>query len=87
MDQEWVNSFRTKLDQHHHWPSLYVFKFIVPKTRVTELKDLFPQHTTSEKASTKGNYISVTMQVMIPSSDVVIEIYQKAATVEGVIAL
>ena len=87
MDQEWANSFRTKLDQHHRWPTLYVFKFIVPKIKVEELKSLFPQFETSEKASTKGNYVSITMSVNMPSSDAVIEVYQQAATVEGVIAL
>jgi putative lipoic acid-binding regulatory protein len=87
MDPDWINSFRTKLDQHHSWPSLYIFKFIVPKEKVEELKNLFPQHTTSEKASTKGNYVSVTMQVMLPSSNSVIEIYQLAAKIEGIIAL
>lgn len=87
MDADWISSFQQKLDQHHRWPSLYIFKFIVPKEKVDELKALFPQHTTSEKASTKGNYVSVTMEVMIPSSDSVINIYTVASTVEGLIAL
>jgi len=87
MDQDWINSFRIKLDQHHSWPSLYIFKFIVPAEKVEELKNLFPTHSTNEKVSAKGNYVSVTMQVMLPSSDSVIEIYQLAATIEGLIAL
>ncbi|MBL7843000.1 MAG: DUF493 family protein [Cyclobacteriaceae bacterium] len=87
MDQNWIDSFRTKLDQHHQWPSLYMFKFIVPKGKEQEVKNLFPLHTVTEKASREGNYTSITIQIMAPSSDVVIEMYQKASTVEGLIAL
>lgn len=87
MDPDWINSFKNKLDQHHSWPTLYIFKFIVPKDKVEELKSLFQEHSTSEKSSTKGNYVSITMQVMAPSSESVIEIYQVAATIEGLIAL
>lgn len=87
MDPDWINSFKSKLDQHHSWPSLYIFKFIVPTEKAEELKNLFPMHNSTEKASTKGNYVSVTMQIMAPSSDSVIEIYQQAATIEGLIAL
>jgi hypothetical protein len=87
MDQEWFNNFRTKLDEHHSWPTVYIFKFIVPKGKETELKALFPMHTSTDKASTQGNYISVTFQMMMPSSDAVIEIYQRASSIEGLIAL
>lgn len=87
MDQEWFDNFRVKLEQHYSWPSLYMFKFIVPKGKEEELKNLFPNHTFSEKNSTQGKYISLTMQMMAPSSDAVIEVYQKAAAVEGLIAL
>lgn len=82
-----VDSFRAKLDQHYSWPSLYMFKFIVPKGREEEVKKLFPAHDVTEKPSSKGNYTSVTIQIMAPSSDVVIEIYQKAASIQGLIAL
>lgn len=87
MDQDWLKSFQTKLDQHHSWPSIYIFKFIVPKGKEEELKALFPLHTASEKESTNGNYISLTFQMMMPSSEAVIEIYVRAETVEGLIAL
>ena len=87
MDQNWADNFRVKLEQHYSWPSLYMFKFIVPNGKEDELKNLFPNHTFSEKNSTQGKYVSLTMQIMAVSSDAVIEVYQKAATVEGLIAL
>jgi uncharacterized protein len=62
MDQEWFKSFGEKLDQHYAWPSLYIFKFIVPKGKEDDLKKLFPLHSTTEKQSKNGNYSSITIQ-------------------------
>ena len=87
MDQEWINGFRVKLDEHYSWPDLYIFKFIVPLGKQDELKNLFPLHTSTDKLSTQGKYISVTFKMMMPSSDAVIEVYERASTVEGLIAL
>lgn len=87
MDELWIKSFREKLDQHYAWPSLYIFKFIVPSGKEDQVKKLFPLHTTTEKQSKNGNYISITIQMMMPSSEAVITIYQQAAAIEGLIAL
>jgi uncharacterized protein len=87
MDNSWMNSFREKLDQHYAWPSLYLFKFIVPTGKEQEVKNLFPRHETSEKLSKQGKYISITVQLMMPSTDAVIEVYEKAAKIEGILAL
>ena len=87
MNKEWLISFREKLDQHYAWPSLYMFKFIVPTGKEEEVKRLFPLHTTTEKVSKQGNYTSITIQMMMPSSEAVIGIYQQASIIEGLIAL
>jgi putative lipoic acid-binding regulatory protein len=87
MNEDWYSSFQEKLDQHYAWPSLYIFKFIVPKGKEIELKELFPLHTPKERESKKGNYTSVTLEMMMPSSEAVIHVYKKIATVEGIIAL
>lgn len=87
MDKQWITSFRERLDKHYAWPSLYIFKFIVPTGKEDRVKALFPQHETSERTSGKGNYVSITIQMMMPSSDAVIEIYEQASTIEGLIAL
>jgi uncharacterized protein len=87
MDQNWIQSFREKLDQHYAWPSLYIFKFIVPTGREDEVKKLFPFHTPTEKQSSQGKYTSITVQMMMQSSEAVINIYQQASSIEGLIAL
>jgi putative lipoic acid-binding regulatory protein len=87
MDQQWIANFREKLDQHYSWPSLYMFKFIIPTGRENEIKNLFPNHSVSEKLSREGKYTSVTIQMMMQSSDAVINIYVKASQIEGIVAL
>ena len=87
MEPSWVESFREKLDQYYTWPSLYVFKFIVPAGKEEEVKQLFPLHATMEKSSKQGNYKSVTVEMMMPSGESVLNIYIKASTIEGIVAL
>ncbi|HNP17932.1 MAG TPA: DUF493 family protein [Fulvivirga sp.] len=87
MDGKSIASFKEKLEKEYNWPALYVFKFIVPRGKEDEIKNLFIHHEVSEKASSKGNYVSITSKVMAQSSEKVIEYYLAANEVEGVIAL
>jgi uncharacterized protein len=87
MDSKWMNSFREKLDQHYTWPSVYLFKFIVPTGKESEVKKLFPAQTTSDKLSKQGNYTSVTVEMVMPSSEAVIAVYEQASRIEGIVAL
>lgn len=87
MDQGWMKSFREKLDQHYAWPSLYMFKFIVPAGKEDDVKKLFHRHISSEKHSKKGKYTSITVQMMMPSSEAVVSIYEQASAIDGLIAL
>lgn len=87
MSLDWTISLKEKLDQHYAWPSLYVFKFILPKGKEIELISLFPNHTAKERASKNGNYTSITLEMMMPSSDAVIAVYIATYKIEGIIAL
>lgn len=82
-----LEAFKEKLDGTHKWPSLYMFKFIVPRGKEEEVFALFPKNDLSTKESSKGNYISVTAKVMMGSSDAVMEKYHEANKIEGVLAL
>jgi len=81
------SSFREKLDQIHQWPSLYMFKFIVPKGKEDEVRLLFPKNVLTEKQSRTGKYVSITAKVMMSSTDAVMDIYEKASEIEELIAL
>lgn len=87
MDEAWIKAFAEKLDKFYAWPSLYTFKFIVKAGQEEELRKLFPLHTDTSRASKNGNYTSVTFQMMMPSAQAVIDVYKKAAVIEGIIAL
>jgi len=87
MDEGWFKDFAEKLDKFYAWPALYTFKFIVKAGKEEELRKLFPLHTDTSKPSKNGNYTSVTFQMMMPNSQSVIDVYKKAAVIEGIIAL
>ena len=80
-------NFKKQLDEQHSWPTLYMFKFIVPKTKEGEVLELFPSNEISTKESNNGKYVSVTAKVMMQSSETVVAVYEKAHAIEGVIAL
>lgn len=80
-------SFQQKLDNVHEWPSLYMFKFLVPKGNEHKIFSLFPKNELSTRHSSKGNYVSVTAKVMMGSSEDVIAIYKEAHKVEGILSL
>lgn len=82
-----ISSFKEKLDAETAFPSLYMFKFIVPSGKEDEIATLLPNNEMTLKSSSKGNYVSATIQAMMPSSEAIIEIYRKASNIEGVISL
>jgi hypothetical protein len=87
LDEEWLRKFKERLELSYVWPALYTYKFIVKAEREEEVKNLFPMHTSTTRSSGNGNYTSLTFQMMMPSSDAVISVYKKAASIEGLIAL
>lgn len=80
-------SFREKLDKQHHFPGPYLFKFIVPKNQKELVTQFLPDGKTRFKESSNGKYVSVTVDAFMESSDKVIDVYKRVATVEGVISL
>lgn len=82
-----IEAFKQKLDQQHDWPSLYMFKFIVPTGKENEVFALFPKNDLTTRKSRKGNYTSITAQVMMRSSEDVVNKYKEAHRIEGVLAL
>lgn len=80
------SGLRQQLEQLS-WPRIYLFKFIVPIDKVDQVYTLFRKQDTTTKVSKKGNYISVTAKPFMYNSDKVIEIYEKAARIDGLMAL
>jgi len=72
------------------WPSVYMFKFIIPADnhKIALVQSKFSDEAiVSQKESSSGKYISITVKEVMLSPEAVIEKYQEMETIEGVMAL
>ena len=86
-DKKDDSAFKKQLDDHYQWPSKYLFKFIVPSGREGQFEDIFPGEALKFRYSKGGKYISISADVVMNSSEEVMDIYRKAYEIEGVISL
>ena len=82
-----TQAFKAKLEETHSFPALYMFKFVVPSAQIDEVISLFPKNEVQLKPSSAGKYTSVTCRMMVSSSDQIIDTYEHASKIEGVISL
>jgi hypothetical protein len=90
MTEEELKNFRQKLIETTTFPSVYMYKFIVPSDNrtIALVENLFESETDIHtKESTSGKYISITAKQVVISVDEITEIYKKAAQIKGVIFL
>jgi uncharacterized protein len=85
--EEWWARFQALLDDQIDFPEVYTFKFIVPSSGLNQMRSVFRGQPIKVRESRRGNYLSVTARMQMGSSNEVIDIYQQAALVEGVISL
>ena len=82
-----TDEFKKKLEANHDFPCSYMFKFIVPISKKEALLNLLPKATINIKRSANSKYVSVTLSVEMESSDKVINIYNQAYQIEGIISI
>lgn len=86
-----LERIKSALDQNHSWPSVYMFKFIVPSNneKIAQVEALFNSKTAEIKMnqSKTGKFTSVTAKEVMTSADAVLEYYKEAAKIEGLISL
>jgi putative lipoic acid-binding regulatory protein len=90
MNEEHLDKLRARLNEIHRWPSVYMFKFILPsdEDRIARLKLIFGESAEFKmKLSAQGNYTSVTVREMMLDADSIFDRYLKAGTIEGIISL
>lgn len=80
-------AFKEKLESNHEFPGDYTFKFIVKPVHEDEVKSLLVGADIKLKPSSGNKYVSITMSKKMASSEEVIEVYKKAYSIEGIIAL
>ena len=82
---------KTQLEDTTEFPSLYMYKFIVPSSeeKIKQVHQIFDNigAVIDTKQSSKGTYTSVTITVNMKSADAIIEKYKEASIVEGIISL
>ena len=83
-------TLREKLEANTEWPRVYFFKFIVPSDnkKLAQVEALFgAEAQVTLKQSSKGNFVSVSAKELMLSADRIVERYEKAAEIEGLMAL
>ncbi len=90
MDQEKYNKMKQQLLDSTKWPSVYMFKFIVPNNedKINSVKNLFPEDTEyTFKTSRDIRFIGITIKKEMKSADDVVEVYTRAEGIKGIMAL
>jgi uncharacterized protein len=81
-------ALKERLDAYYDWPCAFLFKFIVPQERGSELLALFgAEAQVRTRESSGGRYLAVTAEVDMTGSDAVLAVYRQAGEIEGVVAL
>ena len=90
VDEEFLSKLEEKLNETSEWPSLYMFKFIIPADlrKIALVESLFSSEAkVNSKESSGGKYISITGRVVMLNALEIISIYREAAKIEGLISL
>jgi putative lipoic acid-binding regulatory protein len=89
--ESFYQKLKTQLDETTQFPADYLYKFIVSAegNRVEEVQAIFDNKgaVINTKKSKTGKYTSVSIVIKLASSDEVIQYYQEAEKVEGIISL
>lgn len=80
-----------QLIDNFEWPTVYMFKFIVPadNAKIAQVESLFDSNEAeiSIRNSKKGNFVSITAKEMMLSPEKVIDRYVQAEDIKGLISL
>jgi putative lipoic acid-binding regulatory protein len=90
MSQDPWKGLREKLEERK-WPAVYLFKFIVPadNQKVAQTEALFDSETAQIelRKSKTGKFVSVSAKEMMMDVDSVIQRYEDAVKIPGLMAL
>lgn len=89
--QEFYSRLKIQLEENTTWPTVYLYKFIVPNDpkKVKDIESVFEgtDASISKRISSKGTYASISIKVHMKSPNTVIEKYHEVSKIEGVISL
>lgn len=81
------HKLKKELEKTHTFPIKYMYKFILPAEKISEIEGLFEGAEISTRPSKKGNYISLTAVRMEKSADDIVAQYQSIPSIKGMISL
>ncbi len=89
--ESFYKKLQWQLEETTQFPSDYLFKFIVPsfENQVDEVENLFNNKgaVINTKKSKTGKYVSVSIVLNVENASTVIEYYQQAEKIKGIISL
>jgi hypothetical protein len=90
--EEFYERLRLELNSGtEHWPTEYLFKFIVPseKEKIEKVENAFDclGAVIETKKSKTGKYTSISIDVQMQSAQAIIDKYLELSTVKGIISL
>lgn len=84
------DALKSKLEENSSWPMVYMFKFIVPSDnhKIALIESFFGEDAEIKlQPSSNGKYTSITAREVMLNADMIVDVYKKAAVIEGIIAL
>ncbi|SEH54009.1 hypothetical protein SAMN02927937_00068 [Paenimyroides aquimaris] len=90
--EEFYTRLKSELENTtEKWPAEYLYKFIVPadEAKIARIEKAFNNMgaVITKNKSKNGNYSSVSINVVMPNADAIIEKYKEVSTIEGIISL
>lgn len=91
MTNDWSN-LKARLEEHQPFPSLYMFKFILnsDNKKIAQVEALFNKDNSAEitiRQSNRGRYVSITVKQMVNTVEEIINIYELASAIPGVMII
>ena len=88
--EEQFEKLREQLSKEKDWPTIYMFKFIIPadNRKIALVESKFSDEAIiTQKESSTGKYMSITIKEAMLSADSIIDKYKEMEGIEGLIAL
>lgn len=89
--ESFYNRLKTELQSTSEWPNKYLFKFILKtdSQKLAQIESFFDNlgAVIDTRLSKKGNYTSISINVVMHHPDNIVEKYKEVAALGGVILL
>lgn len=91
MNNDWSH-LKAQLTEHQSFPSVYMFKFILSSDnqKIAQIEALFNNDSDaaiSVRSSSRGRYVSITVRQLVHSVEQIIDIYERASGIPGVMMM